>query len=183
MRNRSSVILNLPPRRRPRRIKGGLVVEMAICLPLLVWLTFAIIEYGIVLNTTITIAQLTRDTARYVAIKGGQANADKEAVGDSNSDPASIKNFLKTECASTSISYTDLKAGLIVGTYNTTTGVVTANTPTLRTKGSIVTVQLSYDMRKKISMNANFVPGLSVFMNASKPYVKRSSVIIENDPQ
>lgn len=174
MRRFSRVILKSPPQ-RTRRIKGALVVEMALCLPLLIWLTFAIIEYGIVINTTMTISQLTRDTARFVAIHGGETTADSPATTS-----GSIKEFLKTECAGTSINYNDLT--LVVGKMDASTGVVTANVPSARLQGTAATVQISYFMGKKLSVSPKLVPGLSAFTDSSKPYVKKSTVILEKAP-
>ncbi|BDI32812.1 hypothetical protein CCAX7_48630 [Capsulimonas corticalis] len=175
MRKYSRVILDLKSHRHARHSRGALVAEMAVCLPILIWLTFAIIEYGIVINTTITLTQLTRDTARFVAIHGGEATtADASA-----STTGSIRAFLQTECSGTSINYSDLT--LTVGTL-TAPGVVTPNNASARTQGSTETVQISYPLGKKISVSAKFIPGLSAFIDPNAPYVKRSSVIMEKVP-
>ena len=157
-----------------------MVAEMAICLPLLVWLTFAIIEYGIIINTTITLSQLTRDTARYVAIHGGESTADTAAPPATGASTASILAFLKNECAGTSINYSDLT--VVVGTMDPATGIVSANLAPARIQGSVTTVQISYPMAKKMSVSSKLVPGLSAFTDPLKPYTKKSTIIMENAP-
>ncbi|MEO7717858.1 MAG: TadE/TadG family type IV pilus assembly protein [Capsulimonas sp.] len=150
-------------------------MEMALCLPLLIWLTFAIIEYGIVINTTMTLTQLARDTARFVAIHGGETNADAAATVN-----GSIRAFLKAECAGQSINYSDLT--VVIGTMDAGTGVVTANAASARLQGNVQTVQISYFMGNKISVSAKLVPGLSSFTDNTKPVIKKSSVISEKAP-
>lgn len=171
----SRVTLPLPPRRRRHCSQGALVVEMAICLPILVMLTFAIIEYGIVINATMSISQLTRDTARFVAVHGGEPTADSPATTH-----GSIKEFLQTECAGGSINYADLT--LTVGKMDAGTGVVTSDLAASRAQGSAETVQLSYPLGKKIGVSTNLVPGLSAFTDVTKPYVKKSTIVLEKVP-
>ena len=181
IRIRPKHCLNLKPIARRAQNKGALIVEMGICLPLLVWLTFAIIEYGLVINTTVTLSQLARDTARFTAVHGGEKTADAPAydIKDATSSTASIRNFLKTECAGTSINYSDLT--VVVGALDATNSTVAANVAANRTRGSAITVQLSYDLSKKISVSSQLVPGLATFKSGA--YIKRSTILLEKDPQ
>jgi Flp pilus assembly protein TadG len=57
--------------------RGAAMVEFAIVLPLLVMLTFGIIEFGRAFNTTISLRAAAREGARAAALANG---ADVEAV-------------------------------------------------------------------------------------------------------
>ncbi|MGN9812305.1 TadE/TadG family type IV pilus assembly protein [Micromonospora sp. BQ11] len=57
--------------------RGAAAVEMALVLPLLLLLVFAIIDFGRMLNTQITLTEAARDAARTVSLG---ANPDERVV-------------------------------------------------------------------------------------------------------
>ena len=73
-------------RRRPAlhaaRDRGAAAVEMAIVLPVLVALTFGIIDFGRILNAEIQLSQGAREGVRIAALAAGNTSYTKAAVRD-----------------------------------------------------------------------------------------------------
>jgi Flp pilus assembly protein TadG len=63
---------------RSRRENGAAAVEMAVVLPVLMFILLGIIEFGFVFNTQIALTQAAREGVRYEAL--GTGTAEDEAV-------------------------------------------------------------------------------------------------------
>src|SRR4051812_3399296 len=91
-----------------RSTYGAAVVEMALIAPILILLLFSIVQYGLILNTIVTISQFTRDGARFAAVHVRESTSTALAVSDGG-DSKSIKTFIKRECDASSINWNDIK--------------------------------------------------------------------------
>lgn len=81
--------------------RGAVAVELALVLPLLIFLVLGIVEFGRALNTQITLTHAAREGVRVMAISDDAA-ASKIAAGDAASllDPALMTIALSpTDCA------------------------------------------------------------------------------------
>lgn len=81
-------------RRRSRSLGGSrnqdgvAATEFAVLLPLLVVLVFGIIEFGLVLNTQLSLTGAAREGARVMAIHNDQAAAVDATVSSASMNPA-----------------------------------------------------------------------------------------------
>jgi Flp pilus assembly protein TadG len=66
-------------RRRPRRDSGAAAVEMALVLPLLLFVVFGVVDFGRMLNAQLTLTQAAREGARAAAL-GQSADARVQAA-------------------------------------------------------------------------------------------------------
>jgi Flp pilus assembly protein TadG len=55
-------------RRHPRRASGAAAVEMALVLPLLLFVVFGVVDFGRMLNAQLTLTQAAREGARAAAL-------------------------------------------------------------------------------------------------------------------
>lgn len=131
--------------RRVRR--GQALIEMAMVVTVLLFLTLGLIQYGLIANTKVTMANLARVGARRAAVIGLQKTSDDS--GKTNKD--SIRGYVFRAAAST-----------ILQDIDDSNVEITPATAAGRTKGDIVTVTIKYDMRRKIILPLGF-PGLSTF--------------------
>lgn len=78
----------MPRRRRIRAARaserGSQIVEMALALPLLAMVTFAVLDFGMAVNIKQKLAGIARETAR-IAANQGSADLDNPAVATSGS--------------------------------------------------------------------------------------------------
>ncbi len=107
-----------------KRHCGSVIVEFALILPMLLLLTFGILQYGIIMNASNSLTQISREGARFAALNP--------------SDDDKIKTRIQAVCSTTPIKYSDLKIDI--------------NPPlaAARTSGTAVTVTVTYPMSKKV---------------------------------
>ena len=141
--------------RHHRDRRGQATVEMALAVVVLLLITMGILQYGIIMNATLTLSQIARDGARYAGIK----------AGDPGTTDNMLKDYIRTVCASTTIDPADLP----------NTRIFITPPPGSRNPGQPVTVTLRYPMNKKVFIPISF-PGLSR-MNGD--YEKTATMIIE----
>ena len=128
--------------RLKRRRGGQALMELSLVAVFLVTLALGIIQIGVIVSTVNTLSQLSRDTTRYAA---------NNAIKDTNfgsTTKSYWSGYLQTECANTSVKYSDL--GLSI----TPSSVTTADTP--------ITLTLTYDLRNKMFIPTSF-PGFGAF--------------------
>ncbi|MBI3589904.1 MAG: pilus assembly protein [Candidatus Melainabacteria bacterium] len=68
------MLLNNYSIKRKRSLEGSVIVEAAIVIPILVAITFFIIEFGIVLYLTNSLNQIARSAARYASVTPSYTN-------------------------------------------------------------------------------------------------------------
>lgn len=130
------------------RRRGSVLMEAAlVSIFVLLPLTLAIIQYGIVFNATNTLSQITREGGRAAAVFALKTSAEQPGVG-MDADTY-ILSRMQVAAASTSLDFNDMNI-TISPAMN-----VAGGTPT-RVKGQPITVTVSYDMKKKY-----FFPWLS----------------------
>jgi len=160
--------------RSRKRRRGSVALEFILIAPFLIWITFAVCEYGIVINTISTINQLARDGGRYAAIHATESTAYMDGKTAN-----SIRTFIEFESQQTSVKLTQamesqsvppIRLGIIDPdpTHTTTYGKFIDATP--RAPGTPVAVAITYDMSKRV-WGSGIVPGLSNFTSTTKPKI------------
>ena len=120
-----------------RRRFGVVLVETALIFPMLLALTFGVIQYGIIMNASNALSNIAREGAR---------NAALNPFNDVN-----VKAIIKQQCAKTAINYSDITS-------------ITFDPPTAaaRTPGTLLTVTLTYPMSKKVFLPSTIL-GAPIF--------------------
>jgi Flp pilus assembly protein TadG len=126
------------------------MVEFALISTLLIGLTMAMIQYGIIFNTTISLTNLSREGARYAAVHAG---AD-----------APIQSYIEST----------LPAGISAADLTVTVSPPEGSAQ--RTKGNPITVTVSYPMSRKLFLPSKFL-GMPIF-NAN--YTTSGRMMIES---
>lgn len=148
--------------RRLRSRRGQTIVETALVLTgILLPLTLGLLQFGIVYNGVNTLQHVAREAGRFAAVHATETTFDNS---DTQSNPASLKNYVKTVCASSgSIKYTDL--------------TITVDPADIddRKPGQPITVKIVYPMSKKIFIG-KALPGLS---SLSRNYAVSSTFLLE----
>jgi Flp pilus assembly protein TadG len=118
------------------RRRGQAMLEMALVVTVLLFLTMGIIQYGILYNASVSLTNITREGARYAAVKGLQ-------VGETDD---TIKAYMRTVASSTPIRPERMNISITPAQGS-------------RRPGEKVTVSVQYDLRTKMFLPASF-PGL-----------------------
>jgi len=145
---------NLTCNARGRR-SGQALIEMALVISALIMLTMGIIQYGIVYNATTSLTNITREGARYAAVKGLDSSVTDDAI---KARVVDISRTTPVTLTAANVTITPDKAGR-----------------TVAGDGTMVTVTVSYNMRPKLFLPTSF-PGLSRF---SSNYTTTGSMLIE----
>jgi Flp pilus assembly protein TadG len=131
-----------------------------ICIPVLVALLAGMIQYGMILHAAETVDQYAREGARYTA-----ENWSTFGFNDASIAPDyTYLNFMDRTATSTDVPYSAITTWVYVP--NTSGGLTAISNSTCTsgctsiTKGTIFTVEVSYDMTKQY-MFYGLVPGLS----------------------
>jgi Flp pilus assembly protein TadG len=84
---------------RARQAQGGAAaVEFAVLLPLLVVLTFGIIEFGLVFNTQLSLTGAAREGARVMAIHNDETAARDATLASASMNPAPTVTVAPAPC-------------------------------------------------------------------------------------
>lgn len=147
------------PTRRSIRRRGQALIEMALVVIVLLVLTLGLIQYGIIANTKVTMANLAREGARYAAVHGTETTSDGPSTPGDDAITSIRDQVIKVA------SYTNLKditdANIIIEPAKTT------DDP--RASGELVTVTITYDMRTKFFMpGSSLIPGLNNFGDSTR---------------
>jgi Flp pilus assembly protein TadG len=139
-------------RPRLRRRSGLAMLELAVVMPALLFLTMGLIQFGIFYNATGTLTYLARVGARYAAIQAISTNvvvtdADTKAAVTMTSD-AAIRNYIRLKSIGTSIQKEDLPDSAIT--------ISPAMGNSNRVSGQPITVTIVYDLRNKAFVGRSF---------------------------
>jgi Flp pilus assembly protein TadG len=163
-----------------RAQRGAAAVEAMLLLPLIVWATFAIIQWGSVINAMNTITDLGRSAARFAAV-----HATESTCNDTSAGTGSVQAFLKAQCASSPINYSDLVgtdgvagSGAIVGSVASNGTFTPAASGTTFVPGTSVAIKLQYPMAKKVYAS-KLVPGISAYAGAGVVWPKVTVMVVE----
>lgn len=156
---------------QPRLRRGQALIEMALVVVVLLLLTLGLIQYGLLANAKITMDNIAREGARYAALHGVDVDSDDGTGVCPGADPSSyaghsIRCHIKYAVANTTLK--DLNPDTDV------TISPNLNDPK-RTPGKLITVTVTYNMRKKFILPSGF-PGLSRFGTAT---AADASMVIE----
>lgn len=133
--------------RKQRR--GTTLVEFALVVTLLLVLSLLIVQYGVIMNTTVTLSHLSREGARYAAVHPGT--------------DAAIRSYIQTATP-----------GLI--RYNDLTITVTPTEgSSSRVSGNPISVTITYNMQRKLFLPSTFF-GIPIF---SPNYSTKATMLIE----
>ena len=142
---------NSPTRlRRSARRRGQALLEMAFVVIVLLFLTLGLIQYGLIANAKVTMANIAREGARYAAVKGTESTSDDPSTEEGNSQEGSIRDRVRNVAATTTLS--DI----------TDDNILISPPVGSRTRGDLVTVTITYDMKRKFILSSSF-PGLDRF--------------------
>lgn len=148
-------------------------------LPMIVWATFAIIQWGSIITTMNTITDLGRATARFAAV-----HATESTFLSASSTPAagSIQAFFQQQCGTSTVNYADFVdvsgtagKGPSIGTIDSGGNFVTATT---FTAGAPVAVYLRYPMWKKVYAS-KLVPGMTTYGTVGNYWPKVTVMVVE----
>lgn len=140
-----------------RTKRGALALEMVVCVGLFFTLLAGLIQFGMILHATSTLAQYSREGARYTASNWGSIgfNGISSSYASNSGTFAYYMNYAES---SKNIPYSKTTVTLAKQVYNSTTQTYvwtnisdsscTSNC-TLINKGDVVRVRVSYDMTKQ----------------------------------
>lgn len=131
------------------RLRGSTLVEFALVVTLLLVLSLLIVQYGVIMNATVTLSHLSREGARYAAVHPGT--------------DAAIRSYVQTATPGL-IKYSDMTI-----TITPTEGSAS------RVSGNPITVTITYDMRRKLFLPSTFF-GIPIF---SPNYSTKATMLIE----
>jgi Flp pilus assembly protein TadG len=134
---------------RRHQQRGAILVEFAMVLTFLLVLSLTMIQYGVIMNATVTLSHLSREGARYAAVHPATDSAILSYI--QSATPGLIK-------------YSDM-----------TITVSPSQGSAQRVSGNPITVQISYNMQKKLFLPATFF-GIPIF---SPTYTTKAIMVIE----
>jgi Flp pilus assembly protein TadG len=144
---------------RRRTIRGAVIAELAVCLPVLVVLIAGIIQYSKILHAMETVEQYAREGARYTAENWSSPGFNDASTSADNT----YLNFISRIATSSNIPYGNVTSWVYVP--NTSGGLTAVSNSTCTsgctsiTKGTVFTVEVSYDMTQQY-LFYGLVPGL-----------------------
>lgn len=137
--------------------RGQALIEMSMVVIVLLFLTMGLIQYGVIANAKLTLTNISREGARFAAVRG------TDESGGTSADQK-IRNRIAQVAANTNLS-----------DMNTTTDVTITPDKDNRDKGELITVAVRYSMKKKLFLPSGF-PGLAAFEN---PTEVTASMVLE----
>jgi Flp pilus assembly protein TadG len=102
-----------------RTDRGASAVEFAVVFPLLIMLVFGIIEFGLLVNTNVVVANATRDAARTASLGGTEADIRAQAT-------AGLASLSARDKTAVTVTVTCQKAAAACPVYTATTSGDTA---------------------------------------------------------
>lgn len=131
------------------RLRGSTLIEFALVVTLLLVLSLLIVQYGVIMNTTVTLSHLSREGARYAAVHPATDAAIRSYI--QNATPGLIK-------------YSDM-----------TITITPAEGSSSRVSGNPITVTIAYNMQKKLFLPSTFF-GIPIFR---PNYSTKATMLIE----
>lgn len=147
--------MTMSARQRKARRRGVTILETALIMPLLLFLTMGLVQYGIIMDTTNVLTNLARDGARYCAIHAFDGNA---ATSD-----AAVRAYIRQRTAGTIVPSTTIPDSSIV--------ITVAD----RSPGQPYEIQINYSLAQKMFLPLNFM-GFKFYTGT---YTASSVVLIE----
>jgi Flp pilus assembly protein TadG len=146
-------------RHRHLRHQGQALIEMALVVIVLLFLTLGLIQYGLLANAKITMANLSREGARFAAVNGTRQTAygpgRVQDNGEAKFNPDSIRGRVLYIASSTTLNDMDDSNILIdPPSYDP------KNPPT--SGKTLISVTISYNLSRKLILPSSF-PGLNRF--------------------
>jgi len=131
---------------RSKATRGSVAVEGVIAIIVLIGLTFAIIQYAIIMNAKVTVQYYAKEGSRYAAVHNT----------DSGFNTAALDTYMQNNIATSG--QTVPYSGLTVSYYAPGTKLDNGTTPPSNT----LTVEVQYNLANKVLLSP-FVPGMSQF--------------------
>lgn len=162
MERQQCLILRLSVlRSRGRRAaRGAVLLEMVFCVTLFLILLAGLIQYGMILHTMTTLDQYAREGARYTAENWSNIGFNNS----SSTTSGTFQNYMSGMATSKNIPYSKVTANVYVPNSSGTLVQISNSTCTSNcteiTKGTLCTVQVSYDMTQQYVFYG-LVPGMS----------------------
>ncbi len=132
------------------KYRGQAMVEMALVVTVLLFLSMGLIQFALIANARITLTNLAREGARFAAVHATETGSDNNA--DSTKG---IKTYVVRVADSTSLN------SIAIGDI-TISPMETSPMSMSRSSGKPITVTVNYNMRNKFILPVSF-PGLSRF--------------------
>jgi hypothetical protein len=118
--------------------RGATIIEFALIFALLMVLTLGLIQYGVILNTTLALSHVSREGGRYAAVRALQNDVDDD-----------IKRYI--------ISVGQQKGDILTSSDITLSPPQnTAANPTSRRQYAPLTITITYDMKNKLFLPTTF---------------------------
>jgi len=144
----------------PKRQRGAALVEFALVVMILVMMLYAIVQYGMIINTLSTLSYLSQVGCRYASVHSDDVNADKNSTTS-----GSIAYYVATVANTTTVKPSDITIS-VTPLQNDTVN---------RAAGKPISVSVQYDMGKR-SYFGGFVPGVKAGTNI---VTKQTTELIE----
>ena len=128
-------------RARKAKHRGQALVETALVITVLLFLSMGLIQFALIANARATMTNLSREGARYAAVHALESGSD-----------TAIKNYVVTVADATPLSAVVANDVSVFPPFGNV----------LRKSSNSITVTVTYDMRKKFILPTTF-PGLSRF--------------------
>lgn len=162
---------------------ASVMVETALCMTLILLpLTLGILQFGVVLNASNQVEQISREGARFAAIHCGEGTFDDD---ENQANPPSLKYYLKNSVvqSKTGILWSDLNSpnGSIRVFYPAS--ITSANPDGQPISGQGVSVKITYPMKRKLFIGSlTFNSKLGADNSVSilrRNYVATSTFVVE----
>jgi len=125
-------------RRHGKMRRGSTLVEFALVLPILLMLSMLLVQYGIILNTTISLTNLAREGGRYAAVNPLVTTT----TATTNTTTAAIEDNIQSKLPPA--------LTLADGDIDVTCSTTACGT------GSDIRVTVRYDMKRKMFLPSKF---------------------------
>lgn len=132
-----------------QRQRGATLIEFALVVTFLLILSLLIVQYGVIMNTAITLSHLSREGARYAAVHP--------------TSDAAIRSYIQTVTPGL-VRYSDM-----------TITISPAEGSSSRSSGNPISVTISYNMQRKLFLPSTFF-GIPIF---SPTYSTKATMLIE----
>jgi hypothetical protein len=172
-------------RARAARRRGQVTFEFAIVVMGLLMASMAIVQFGIIYFTTSTLTNVTRDAARFAAIKASDLQRDFESSGSNpDKEPQKVLASLVLERVLATAAQASIRRPEFVRTNDKGENVGFENggvsvSPAPYEAGKPVTVTLTFDLTQRFFLPEDIFIWLKPSENPWKAYKITSTTVIE----
>ncbi|MBS1998439.1 MAG: pilus assembly protein [Cyanobacteria bacterium SZAS LIN-2] len=154
-------------RRGTQEESGSALVEFAISSIIILGTFISVFQVSMACYHYNTVAEVTRDTARWAAVRGSSCSTNTPTMDNCNASKATIQNYATTvgalnwsQCTTANpcitVSYKAASTVTSSSTYNTTTTWSACSSGTCNAPGNMVTVSMNYPYTLNLPFFRNY---------------------------